>query len=287
MKFLGTGAAEMYPNPYCECEVCTRARQTGSDLRLRAAFMIDEANLIDFGQDILAASTIYRAPLSRLENVFITHTHDDHFSIPNIGAMTMADKRRDHLPIRFYMSAEAVRWVERYMDTVRPLYDYEPGIEALIRQGRITLNPVEPYTWFEAGGMRVFCVKSNHRVNASERALNYLFELKDGRRLLYAADTGLYEEENLNALKDARVDLVIMEGTFGSHPLQAGSSHLDAYNYVKQLRAFMEHGIVTNKTVAYVTHINQINTFSRAQYQMYMNQNAPITVRIAADGEEI
>ena len=287
MKFLGTGAAEMYPNPYCGCEVCTRARQTGSDLRLRAAFMIDEANLIDFGQDILAASTIYRAPLDRVQNVFITHTHDDHFSIPNIGAMTMADKRRDCLPIRFYMSPEAAEWVRRYMEAVRPLYDETQGIERLLRQGRIELKPVEPYTWFEAGGMRVFCVKSNHRVNASERALNYLFELKDGRRLLYAADTGLYGEENLNALRDARADLVIMEGTFGSHILQPGSAHLDASSYVKQLKAFLARGVVTGQTVAYVTHINQINTFDRAQYQAYMDKNAPIAVRIASDAEEI
>lgn len=31
MRFLGTGAAELYPNPYCDCEVCERARRAKRD----------------------------------------------------------------------------------------------------------------------------------------------------------------------------------------------------------------------------------------------------------------
>ena len=28
MLFLGTGAAELYPNPYCNCEFCESLRQS-------------------------------------------------------------------------------------------------------------------------------------------------------------------------------------------------------------------------------------------------------------------
>ena len=41
--FLGTGAAEMYPNPFCGCETCERARQN-RETRLRAAFLLDPAS---------------------------------------------------------------------------------------------------------------------------------------------------------------------------------------------------------------------------------------------------
>ena len=89
MRFLGTGAAELYPNPYCDCEVCERARRA-KEIRLRSAFLLNEHNMVDFGVDVLAASALYDIPLYAIENVFITHTHPDHFCLDNIGAATMA-----------------------------------------------------------------------------------------------------------------------------------------------------------------------------------------------------
>ena len=38
---------------------------------------------------------------------------------------------------------------------------------------------------------------------------------------------------------------------------------------------------------AYITHINQENEWDTAQYQAYMDKNAPISVTIARDGMEI
>lgn len=60
MIFLGTGAAEMYPNPFCSCEKCERV------------------TCIDFGPDVLAASQQYNAPLYDLRNIYLSHTHEDH-----------------------------------------------------------------------------------------------------------------------------------------------------------------------------------------------------------------
>ena len=151
MRFLGTGAAELYPNPYCDCEVCERARRA-KEIRLRSAFLLNEHNMVDFGVDVLAASALYDIPLYAIENVFITHTHPDHFCLDNIGAATMAGKRSGHWPIRFYLSASAKAWLEQYLAAVRPLYGGASEVDALLQMGRAEFCAVEPYRWFEAGG---------------------------------------------------------------------------------------------------------------------------------------
>ena len=84
--FLGTGAAELYPNPFCGCKVCARARAVqkapgilGNELRLRSAFLLDPETLIDFGPDVPAGSQHYHAPLDRVRQVLVTHSHEDRY----------------------------------------------------------------------------------------------------------------------------------------------------------------------------------------------------------------
>lgn len=55
--FLGTSASEGYPNAFCGCENCEKARQAGGpSLRKRCAALIDGELLIDLGPDLMAAS---------------------------------------------------------------------------------------------------------------------------------------------------------------------------------------------------------------------------------------
>ena len=45
MLFLGTGAAELYPNPYCNCEFCESLRQSGEAPRKRSSLLLDAHTL--------------------------------------------------------------------------------------------------------------------------------------------------------------------------------------------------------------------------------------------------
>ena len=52
MKFLGTGAGEGIPNPFCTCRICEYARKHGGkDIRTRSSFMLDRHTIIDMGAD--------------------------------------------------------------------------------------------------------------------------------------------------------------------------------------------------------------------------------------------
>ena len=99
--FLGTGAAEMYPNPFCGCEVCERARRN-RETRLRAAFLLDETMMVDFGPDVAAASQHYGVPLNDVKHVLVTHTHEDHFNMATFSILTMTDMKKK--PMHFYLS---------------------------------------------------------------------------------------------------------------------------------------------------------------------------------------
>ncbi|MGH2398786.1 MAG: MBL fold metallo-hydrolase, partial [bacterium] len=57
VTFLGTAAAEGYPNPFCGCENCRAARRAGGrSLRKRAAALINDDLLLDLGPDLISAS---------------------------------------------------------------------------------------------------------------------------------------------------------------------------------------------------------------------------------------
>lgn len=286
MLFFGTGAAELYPNPFCNCEFCESIRKSGEMPRKRSCLLMDEHNLIDFGPEALAAAQMYGARLYDVDNLFITHSHEDHFCIPNIEVLTMTPQR-DNKPLHIYLSEAACDFVQHYMEALRPVFaDGKTGLETLVERGVVVLHPVKPYTHFTVDGMDVFTIESNHMAHGkNEHALNYVFTKPDGQKLIYAADTGLYSEENLKVLSGTAADVLVMEGTFGDiHVEGARATHLNAENFVKQLENLLACGAITKETMVYMTHINQVQHLNHAAYQAYMDEHAPVTVLIAHDG---
>lgn len=286
MLFFGTGAAELYPNPFCNCEFCESIRKSGEMVRKRSCLMMDEHNLIDFGPEALAAAQMYGARLYDVDNLFITHSHEDHLCFSNIEVLSMTPQR-DEKPLHIYLSESAEDFVRRYMAALRPVYARgATELETLIEKGKVVLHPVKPYTHFSVGDMDVFTIESNHCAHGKdEHALNYVFTRADGSRLLYAADTGLYSEQNLETLRGLKIPVVVMEGTFGDiHVEGARATHLNAENFVLQLENMLKYDIITPDSVVYMTHINQVQHLNHAAYQAYMDEHAPVMTVIAYDG---
>ena len=79
LTFLGTSAANGYPEAFCRCDNCERARALGGpSLRKRSAALINDDLLIDLGPDIMTASNIHARPLCGVRYCLQTHAHADH-----------------------------------------------------------------------------------------------------------------------------------------------------------------------------------------------------------------
>ncbi len=282
MLFLGTGAAELVPNPFCRCELCQRIRAGKEIPRKRSALLLDKEICIDFGPDVLAASQQYDAPFYDLTDIFITHTHEDHLSMDNLSVLWIKES-----PVRLWLSAAGVQWLEQYREQCRSLYRGKCQLDELLWQGKLSIHTLEPYQWHTIGNARVFAISSNHQGwHPEELSLNYVIE-KNGQRILYAADTGLYSPENLSALQDFQCDAVIMEGTYGSLDMDRGISHLTCDSYIENAENLSACGAVKKDGKFYVTHINQCHNFNHREYQAYMSANSNLDITVAYDGMEV
>ena len=287
--FLGTGAAELYPNPFCGCETCERARRN-RETRLRACFLLDETMMVDFGPDVSAASQHYGVPLYDVEHVLITHTHEDHFNSATFSVLTMTNMKH---PIHFYLSAAGLAWVERVIEAERGITGSFGGMLAgLQKNGKVVFHAVDPYRTYDIGGKRVTPLKTVHRgYGEGETAQNDIIEWDRGA-WLYAADTSLYGEENLVFLAawaktHGALDTMIFEGTFGSRRLPKDSGHMDVYQLAQQFADLRRAAALDAHTRVFITHINQVQDFSHAEYQNFLNLHGGANVTVAHDGMRI
>ncbi len=285
MRFLGTGAAELIPNPFCDCPICAAARQAADEQRLRSCFYVDPHTVIDFGPDVLAACNRYGLSLGALDDVLVTHAHEDHFSLENLGVVTMR-LTKPARPYAVHLSRAAYGYAMKMAEALRDITGGAADLVRMTRDGWMRFVPHETFVPFEMGDKRVFPVRGNH-VGATriERSLNYRIEWK-GKAFLYALDTGLYEKETLEALKGRPLDLLIMDATFGSAPLPADSGHLNGAHFLKQVAALREVGAVTDQTRIYATHINHKHDWNHVAYQAFFDA-AKEKITVARDGMEV
>ena len=74
---LGTGAADGWPSPFCECLSCADMRQHRR-VRTPTAALIDGAILIDAGPAVPSAVARAGRSLRDVHHVLVTHAHPDH-----------------------------------------------------------------------------------------------------------------------------------------------------------------------------------------------------------------
>lgn len=284
MRFLGTGAADMLPDPFCDCPLCRDAREDPAHVRLRSHFLLDPESLIDFGPDLGASCARDRISLAGLRRVFVTHTHQDHFCFANAGLLQMSRTRTE--PLDIYLSEGALKGLEAVFS---PGGEMNPGMGKAARHIRdhIRFHSVRAGVPFRAGDYTVTAVDTTHNVSQWEHAVNYLFVHDSGRKLLYACDTGLYPEANLAILENERIDVLVMEATFGSNKESNTSSHLNAWAFRDMLEIFLQRGVIRPDTAVYATHINHKHTFTHEAYQAWFDANAPVPVTVARDGLEV
>ena len=288
MIFLGTAAGDLIPNPFCECPICAAARKSTQrrHKRYHSMFLLDGENLIDFGPELGAACIEFGVSLSRLRNVFLTHFHEDHFTFAMLSLPEMA--RTEHPTLTFWMSAQARAAIEGLLQSAGTMGCEKLTLQIAKTAPYFTIRTLEAYTETAIDGLRVLPIIGHHPgYGAGEQAFNYLFTLGDGRKLLYACDTGEYPARTLEALAGQKADLVVMEMTFGSTVRAPGDHHLAGETFVSQLSALLACGAIREDTLVFASHIGHKTEWDDDALARFLAENAPVRAYVAYDGLEI
>jgi phosphoribosyl 1,2-cyclic phosphate phosphodiesterase len=253
--FLGTAASEGYPDAFCACDNCEKARQAGGpSLRKRCAALIDDELLIDLGPDLMAASMQHGVSLAKVRYCVQTHEHSDHLDPSHLLSRSSYCGVMDAPRLHFYASRQALGRAARILHNEEPdALPFDTALfEATSERLNLNVHVVEPFQHFAVGPYQLYSLKANHAHETT--ALLYLIQ-RGGRVIFYGTDTGEMPEETWDALESygRGCDLVILDHTFGFK--KRATTHLNAEQFLEQVVRLREKGLLAEKSRVVATHI--------------------------------
>jgi phosphoribosyl 1,2-cyclic phosphate phosphodiesterase len=252
LTFLGTSAANAYPEAFCRCENCEQARALGGpSLRKRSAALIDDELLIDLGPDVMTASSLHGLPLTRVRYCLQTHAHADHLDPSHFLSRSPGYGVVGAPRLHFYASRGTLQAAaESLARDCAPLsfLDAEMG-----EQLNVELHPVEALQSFAFGPYRVTAFPANH--DPVVECLLYAVEA-EGRSIFYGTDTATLDEAVWAGFHRAglRFDVVVLDHTYG--PEEPGSDHLSARQVIEYAARMREEGLLAEGARVFGTHIS-------------------------------
>jgi phosphoribosyl 1,2-cyclic phosphate phosphodiesterase len=249
--FLGTSAANAYPEAFCRCENCERARLLGGrSLRRRSAALVNDDLLIDLGPDIMTSAFTYGRPLREVRYCLQTHAHADHLDTSHLLSRSPGFGVVDAPRLHFYASMGTLRVAAHLLERdCAPFSLFDPEVGERLN---LEIQPIEALQSFSMGPYRVTAFPANHDPLVDP----LLYAIKtEGRCIFYGLDTATLLEETWQAFHQfgLRFDLVILDHTYG--PNQTGSDHLSAHQVIEHLARMRAERLLTEQTRVFASHI--------------------------------
>lgn len=264
IRILGTAAAEAWPAVFCGCNTCRRAREAGGkDIRSRASVQFGEKHRIDLPPDTWHQAATLGLDLSRLEYLFVSHSHNDHWCTDYLGYL-VSPFAHDRPPLQIYGS-DAV---------VASARECRGGLEG----SAMILHELRPFEPVEAGSLSFTPILAQHMPH--EMCLNYLVSEGD-KTVLYASDTGWYPDETWAFLEQSKLDAVISECTCG--PLSGGTGHLD-FEHLFAMKERLEKAGAYRGGPFIATHFSHNVGLLHAEIENIVGEHG---ITVAWDGMEI
>lgn len=230
---LGTGAADGWPNPFCDCASC-RAERAAGRVRSQTSAVVDDF-LLDCGPETLRAAERAGVLLRDVRHVLLTHDHPDHTAPA------------------FLLYRSWVTDSDAPLDVVGPAPVIERARMWLAPETHVRFHTVAPGDVLDLAGGRVRALAANHVPDA------LLFDVTaTSGRVLYATDTAALPPGTVQATAGAAYDVVLMEETFGDWT-DHGTAHLDLPAFAEQVRRLRAVGAVTDATDVVAVHLSHHN----------------------------
>lgn len=243
---LGTGSADGWPNPFCECASCGAERAAGRSRRPASA-LVDDVVLIDCGPEATHAASAAGRSLHCVEHVLITHGHPD------------------HLDPAFLLTRDWALGIERQLHVWGPGHAIDLCRDWIAPGAPVELHAVGPGDHIvlstAVGEYRLSVLPAAHSSGNGDRLSDeaVLFDLTgpDGRRLLYATDTGPLPDSTIAAISGA-VEVLLVDETCGDRHDHA-TGHLDLATLPVQLASLRSAGVIISRTAVIATHLSHDN----------------------------
>lgn len=271
IQYLGTAASEGWPALFCKCGACEKARSLGGmNIRTRSQSIIDDKLLVDMPADTYYHVLKYSMDLSCVNDILITHSHEDHFypmdiilKAPPYAHGGSAKK------IKVYGNGVIVEMLETAMK--------QSGIS---RIGDFVI-PVEvrPFKPFAAGEYTVTALPADHIPN--EDCYIYIVE-KDGKRILYGHDTGVFPERTWAYIKGTVFHAVSLDCTFVLEYNERG--HMGLPNAYEVKKGMEEYGCTHPGTKFIINHFSHNGNKTHEELSEYAEKLGFLT---AYDGMDV
>jgi len=252
LTFLGTAAANAYPEAFCSCANCQQARKLGGrNLRKRSAALINDDLLIDLGPDIMTAAAMHNCPLTKVRYCLQTHAHADHLDTSHFLSRSPGYGVVGAPRLHFYASAGTLRVTAQLLAR-----DCEPHnfFDAEISERlNLEIHQIEALQSITMDQYRVTAFTANH--DPYVESLLYAIE-SNGRSIFYGTDTAELPEETWQGFHQHKLcfDVVILDHTYG--PDKSGDDHLTAEKFIEHIARMREEKLVKETSRFLATHIS-------------------------------
>ncbi|MGI5878435.1 MAG: MBL fold metallo-hydrolase [Christensenellales bacterium] len=267
LKYLGTGASEGIPGVFCPCPVCENARLVkGREIRTRSGALLDDWILIDLPPDTYAHALTHGIALGALRSLLVTHSHHDHFAVREIEYRhrIFANLPDDAPPLVVYGNSAVGQAL---------------GSLSHDMTGRVAYHQMKAFETTDIDGYRITPLPADH--NPAEDCFIYYIE-RDGRRLLYAHDTGEFPEAVFEWLAGRETHLVSLDCTLEGRDHSRGHMGFPANMRMRdRMRAV---GAAHDDTVFVSNHFSHNGGMTHAQL---VDLARPEGFLIAWDGLEL
>lgn len=277
ITFLGTSAANAYPEAFCSCENCEKARRLrGPDLRKRSSILINSDLLVDLGPDIMSASHMHDIDLRNVRYCLQTHPHADHLDLTHLLSRSPEYGTQGTPILNFYASQETLDAAD--ITFTRDLADFSllsPETEARLR---LKIHPIGSYQPYYFGSYKIIAFQANHQPDPG----CFLYSIEeDSKSIFYATDTAAFHPEIWQYFTHFALhfDIMIFDHTYG--PGQDASNHLSAQLVIEYVQRARSEGILKPSARALGTHISHEGNPTHSELSEFASMNG---YEIAYDG---
>jgi phosphoribosyl 1,2-cyclic phosphate phosphodiesterase len=267
VKLLGTGSAEGWPGLFCPCDVCKRSREVGGkNFRTRTSALLDGVVKIDLPPDTLQHLHLRGLDMTSLEFLVFTHAHDDHLASQELQYLDWM-----FVPERL-IKPMTILGSRTVLDKIR-------GTEG-VQEKYFRLHCLSAWDAVRLGDWSVTPIVPHH--DPSQVCFNLLIS-RNGRTLLYATDTGRYDEPTWRFLSGVKIDGMVVE--CGNGPREDHyEGHLSFTDVIAMRKRMIEIGALAEGAPVVTTHLSHLGGLMHEEIEEVFR---PHSILVGYDGMEV